>query len=126
MRPGLESLRDGWRFLQRASNIRLQFILDIIADDVRPAARAAARDRRGAAGRRPDHDRSLTASVAVGAFFSSLFSGPAGRVRRQGLGIERAILVYGGSIAAFGLVLGAAALGWFAPATVDASTPTSF
>ena len=31
VRPGLESLRDGWRFLKRASNIRLQFILDIIA-----------------------------------------------------------------------------------------------
>jgi MFS family permease len=31
VRPGLDSLRDGWRFLARASNIRLQFILDIIA-----------------------------------------------------------------------------------------------
>ena len=31
VRPGLESLRDGWRFLRRAANIRLQFILDIIA-----------------------------------------------------------------------------------------------
>ncbi|HYP73138.1 MAG TPA: MFS transporter, partial [Microbacterium sp.] len=27
VRPGLESLRDGWRFLKRAGNIRLQFIL---------------------------------------------------------------------------------------------------
>ncbi len=65
----------------------------------------------------------LTASIAAGAFLSSLFSGPAGRVRRHGLGIERAILVYGGAMAAFGLVLGAAALGWFAPAHVDATTP---
>ena len=37
-------------------------------------------------------------------------------MRHHGLGIERAILVYGGAMAAFGLVLGAAALGWFAPA----------
>ena len=65
----------------------------------------------------------LTASIAAGAFLSSLFSGPAGRVRHHGLGIERAILVYGGAMAAFGLVLGAAALGWFAPAHVDATTP---
>src|SRR5690606_12013679 len=31
VRPGLESLRDGARFLRRAPNIRLQYILDIIA-----------------------------------------------------------------------------------------------
>ena len=123
VRPGLESLRDGWRFLKRASNIRLQFILDITAMTFgQPLALLPAI---GAVllGGGPITTGALTASVAVGAFLSSLFSGPAGRVRRQGLGIERAILVYGGSIAAFGLVLGAAALGWFAPATVDASTP---
>ena len=124
VRPGLESLRDGWRFLKRASNIRLQFILDIVGDDVRSAARPASPRSAPccwAAGRsRPERSRPRSRS---GAFLSSLFSGPAGRVRHHGLGIERAILVYGGSIAAFGLVLGAAALGWFAPATVDATTP---
>ena len=111
VRPGLESLRDGWRFLKRASNIRLQFILDIIAMTFgQPLALLPAI---GAVllGGGPITTGALTASVAVGAFLSSLFSGPAGRVRRHGLGIERAILVYGGSIAAFGLVLGAAALG---------------
>jgi len=121
--PGWESLRDGWRFLKRASNIRLQFILDITAMTFgQPLALLPAI---GAVllGGGPITTGALTASVAAGAFLSSLFSGPAGRVRRQGLGIERAILVYGGSIAAFGLVLGAAALGWFAPETVDATTP---
>lgn len=123
VRPGLESLRDGWRFLRRASNIRLQFILDITAMTFgQPLALLPAI---GAVllGGGPITTGTLTASVAAGAFLSSLFSGPAGRVRRQGLGIERAILVYGGSIAAFGLVLGAAALGWFAPGTVDPDTP---
>ena len=123
VRPGLESLRDGWRFLRRASNIRLQFILDITAMTFgQPLALLPAI---GAVllGGGPITTGVLTASVAAGAFLSSLFSGPTGRVRRQGLGIERAILVYGGSIAAFGMVLGAAALGWFAPATVDAHTP---
>ncbi len=54
--------------------------------------------------------------MAAGAFLSSLFSGPIGRVRRQGLGIERSIQVYGLSIGLFGLVLLAAALGWGRPA----------
>lgn len=123
VRPGLESLRDGWRFLRNASNIRLQFILDITAMTFgQPLALLPAI---GAVllGGGPITTGALTASVAAGAFLSSLFSGPAGRVRRQGVGIERAILVYGGSIAAFGLVLGAGALGWFAPETVDATTP---
>jgi hypothetical protein len=60
----------------------------------------------------------LTAAVAVGAFTSSLFSGPIGRVRRHGLGIERAVIVYGAAILAFGLVLVAGSLRWFAPALV--------
>ena len=123
VRPGLESLRDGWRFLKRASNIRLQFVLDITALTFgQPLALLPAI---GAVllGGGPITTGALTASVAAGAFLSSLFSGPAGRVRRHGLGIQRAILVYGGSIAVFGLVLGAAALGWFAPETVDAATP---
>ncbi|MBD8022032.1 MFS transporter [Microbacterium gallinarum] len=123
VRPGIESLRDGWRFLRRASNIRLQFILDIIAMTFgQPLALFPAI---GAVllGGGPITTGVLTASVAVGAFGSSLFSGRVGAVRHQGLGIERAILVYGASIVALGLVLGAAALGWFAPAGVDAQTP---
>jgi MFS family permease len=123
VRPGIESLRDGWRFLRRASNIRLQFILDIIAMTFgQPLALFPAI---GAVllGGGPITTGVLTASVAGGAFGSSLFSGRVGAVRHQGLGIERAILVYGASIVALGLVLGAAALGWFAPAGVDAQTP---
>jgi len=123
VRPGLESLRDGWRFLRRASNIRLQFVLDIIAMtfgqplSLFPAIGAVL------LGGGPITTGVLTASVAAGAFASSLFSGRVGAIRHQGLGIERAILVYGASIAALGAVLGAAALGWFAPIGVDADTP---
>jgi MFS family permease len=123
VRPGLESLKDGWRFLKGAANIRLQFILDIVAMTFgQPLALFPAI---GAVllGGGPITTGALTASIAAGAFLSSLFSGPAGRVRHHGLGIERAIIVYGGAMTAFGLVLGAAALGWFAPAHVDATTP---
>ena len=66
-------------------------------DDLRPAARAASPRSApccsAAARSRPARSRH---PIAVGAFLSSLFSGPAGRVRHHGLGIERAILVYGG------------------------------
>lgn len=123
VRPGLESLRDGWRFLRRAANIRLQFLLDLIAMTFgQPLALFPAI---GAVllGGGPITTGILTASVAAGAFVSSLLSGPVGRVRHHGLGIERAIRVYGVAIGTLGLVLGAAALGWFAPATVDADNP---
>jgi MFS family permease len=115
----LESLRDGWRFLRRAANIRLQFILDIVAMTFgQPLALFPAV---GAVllGGGPITTGALTAAIAAGAFLSSLFSGPVGRVRRHGLGIERSILVYGAAIGAFGLVLLAASWGWFAPAVVD-------
>jgi MFS family permease len=123
VRPGLESLRDGWRFLRRASNIRLQFVLDIIAmtfghpTALFPAVGAVL------LGGGPITTGVLTAAVAAGAFVSSVFSGPVGRVRRHGIGIQRAIQIYGAAIAGLGLVLAAAALGWFAPDRVDADTP---
>lgn len=116
VRPGLESFRDGARFLRRAPNIRLQYLLDIVAMTFgQPVALFPAI---GAVllGGGAITTGILTAAVAAGAFLSSLFSGPVGRVRRQGLGIERAIQVYGLAIAAFGLVLLAATLGWMRPA----------
>lgn len=119
VRPGLESLRDGWRFLRRAANIRLQFILDIIAMTFgQPIALFPAI---GAVllGGGAITTGVLTASIAAGAFVCSVFSGPFGRVRRQGVGIERAIIVYGIAIGLFGLALLAGALGAFAPETVD-------
>ena len=119
VRPGLKSLADGWRFLRRASNIRLQYVLDIIAMTFgQPLALFPAI---GAVllGGGPITTGVLTAAIALGAFLSSLFSGPVGRVRHHGIGIERAIIVYGASIALFGLVLVAGALRWFAPAHLD-------
>ncbi|WP_292705901.1 MFS transporter, partial [Microbacterium sp. SCN 71-17] len=116
VRPGLESFRDGVRFLRRAPNIRLQYLLDITAMTFgQPIALFPAI---GAVllGGGAITTGILTAAIAAGAFLSSLFSGPVGRVRRQGLGIERAIQVYGLSIGAFGVILLAATLGWMRPA----------
>ena len=116
VRPGFRSLADGWAFLRQAPNIRLQYILDIIAMTFgHPLALFPAI---GAVllGGGAITTGVLTAAIAAGAFFSSLFSGPIGRVRRQGLGIERSILVFGAATAAFGGVLLVAAFGVFAPA----------
>ncbi|WP_438353329.1 MFS transporter [Microbacterium sp. CJ88] len=116
VRPGLESLKDGWAFLRRASNIRLQYILDIIAMTFgQPLALFPAI---GAVllGGGPITTGVLTAAFAAGAFLSSLFSGPIGRVRHHGVGIQRSIQVYGAAILAFGAVLLVATTRVFAPA----------
>ncbi len=119
VRPGLESLRDGIRFLRRAPNIRLQYILDIVAMTFgHPLALFPAI---GAVllGGGAITTGVLTASIAAGALLSSLFSGPIGRVRHHGIGIQRAIQVFGVATVLFGLVLVAAQLGWLAPPVVD-------
>ncbi|WDG19136.1 MFS transporter [Microbacterium sp. Clip185] len=119
VRPGLDSLRDGWAFLRRARNIRMQYLLDIIAMTFGQPLALFPGIGAVLLGGGPVTTGILTAAVAAGAFLSSLFSGPIGRVRRHGLGIERAIQVYGAAIAVFGLVLVAAALGWFVRGDVN-------
>jgi MFS family permease len=119
VRPGLESLRDGARFLRRAPNIRLQYLLDITAMTFGQPVTLFPAIGAVLLGGGAITTGVLTAAVAAGAFLSSLFSGPIGRVRRQGLGIERAIQVYGVSIGLFGLILVAGSLGWLRPDLVD-------
>ncbi|WP_442966673.1 MFS transporter [Rathayibacter sp. Leaf248] len=109
-RPGLESLRFGMRFLRGAPNIRLSFLVDIVAMTfgqprvVFPAAAALL------LGGGAVTVGVLTAAFAVGALLSGVFSGRLTGVRQQGLAIGRSIQVYGGFIAAFGAVLLTAAL----------------
>ncbi|MFW8746087.1 hypothetical protein, partial [Mesorhizobium japonicum] len=55
----------------------------------------------------------LTAAAAIGTFLTGLLSGPVGRVRRQGVAIGRAVMVYGGCILLFGAVVAAMQTGWF-------------
>lgn len=119
VRPGLESLRDGLAFLRRAKNIRLQYVLDIIAMTFGNPLALFPGIGAVLLGGGPLTTGALTAAVAAGAFASSLLSGRIGRVRHHGIGIERAIIVYGGAIALFGVILLAAQLGWLAPTVVD-------
>lgn len=123
VRPGLASLVDGLRFLRRASNIRMQFVLDITAMTFgHPLALFPAI---GAVllGGAEITTGLLTASIAAGAFISSLFSGRIGATRRHGVGIGRSIQVFGVATAAFGLVLAAGATGLFAPDDVGPLHP---
>lgn len=110
-RAGFGSVVAGLRFLRTAPNLRMTFVLDIIAMTfgqpraLFPAAGALL------IGGGPVTVGILTAAGAVGTLASSVFSGRLGHVRRQGLAVERAILVYGACIAGFGIVLTVVALG---------------
>lgn len=105
VRPGLESLKDGWRFLRRSSNIRMQYMLDIVAMTFgQPLALFPALGTVLLGGGAVTTGV-LTAAVAVGTFASSLFSGRVVQYRWHGRGIERAVQAYGAAIALFGAVL---------------------
>ncbi|MGN7948079.1 MFS transporter [Microbacterium sp. 22215] len=105
VRPGLASLVDGWGFLKRASNIRTQYVMDIIAMTFgQPLALFPALGTVPLGGGAVTTGI-LTAAVAVGTFTSSLFSGRVVQYRWHGRGIERAVEAYGASILGFGVVL---------------------
>lgn len=119
VRPGLASLVDGWRFLRRASNIRMQYVVDVIAMTFgQPLALFPALGTVLLGGGAVTTGV-LTASVAVGTFASSLFSGRVVQYRWHGRGIARAVEVYGAAILLFGVVL---LIGAFSP-PVSASAP---
>ena len=122
-RPGWKSLRQGVEFLRQAPNIRMSFVVDIVAMTFgRPHVLFPAL---GALvfGGGPVTVGILTASMAVGTFLASLFSGPVGHVHRHGVAIGRAITVYGGFVLLLGLtVLGmqiALGNGWVADVGAD-------
>lgn len=103
--PGLRSVLESLRFVRRAPNVRATFVFDLIAMTfgqprvVFPAVGALV------IGGGSVTVGLLTASFAVGALLSSLFSGPLGHVRRQGRAVTLAIAAFGVCTAAFGVVL---------------------
>jgi MFS family permease len=103
-RPGLESLKYGVQFLRTAPNIRMSFLVDIVAMTfgqprvLFPALGALV------LGGGPITVGILTAAGAIGALVSSVFSGRTGQVRRQGRAIGWSIAIYGAFIVGFGIV----------------------
>jgi MFS family permease len=102
--PGLESIRQGIRFLKSAPNIRMSFIVDIVAMTFgRPHALFPAVGALVLGGSSVTVGV-LTAAGAIGALICSVFSGRITGIRRQGLAVGWSIAVYGLCILGLGLV----------------------
>lgn len=104
-RPGVRSVVEGFRFLGARPNLRMTFIIDLIAMIL--AQPRALMPAIGAVmiGGGEATVGILLASTAIGAFLAGLFSGPLGIVRRQGSAVVFSVMGWGASIAGFGLVV---------------------
>jgi len=100
---GWHVLMEGMHFLKRSPNIRLSFIVDIIAMTFgRPYVLFPALGATVVGGGSLTVG-ALTAAGAVGTALTSIFSGPVARIHRHGIAIARAITVYGLCVALFGV-----------------------
>ena len=108
---GIRSVLDGLSHLRRAPNVRMSFVVDIIAMTfgqpmvLFPAVGAIV------IGGGPVTAGLLLASFAVGGILSSLVSGQVTGLRWQGRAIRNAIVCYGLAITGFGVVLAWVTLG---------------
>lgn len=101
---GWSVVREGFAFLATAPNIRMSFIVDIIAMTFgRPYVMFPALGALVVGGGALTVG-ALTVAGAVGTILTSLFSGFVARVHHHGVAISRAIMVFGGFVAMFGVV----------------------
>ena len=104
-RAGLHSVVEGFRFLGTRPNLRMTFIIDLVAMIfAQPRALMPAIGAVMIGGGEATVGI-LLASVAVGAFLAGLFSGPLGGIRRQGVAVVWSVMGWGASFAGFGLVV---------------------
>jgi len=102
---GIAGIVEGLRFLRGAANIRLSFLVDIVAMTfgmprvILPAVGALV------IGGGAVTVGILSAAFAAGTLLVGVFSGRLGGVRWHGLAIRNAIMVFGGFVGAFGIVL---------------------
>lgn len=104
-RAGIRSVVEGFRFLGTRPNLRMTFIIDLVAMIL--AQPRALMPAIGAVmiGGGESTVGILLASTAVGAFLAGLFSGPLGLVRWQGSAVVWSVMGWGASIAGFGVVV---------------------
>ena len=123
---GFAGIVEGMRFLRGAANIRLSFLVDIIAMTfgmprvIMPAVGALV------IGGGAITVGILSASFAAGALILGVFSGRLGGVRWHGRAIRNAIMAFGGFILAFGVVLlltGTRSAGSITDSLADANIP---
>ncbi|XAS66562.1 MFS transporter [Micrococcaceae bacterium Sec5.7] len=104
-RAGLRPVVEGFRFLGTRPNLRMTFIIDLVAMIfAQPRALLPAIGALMIGGGETTVGL-LLASTAIGAFLAGLFSGPLGRVRRQGSAVVWSVMGWGASIGGFGLVV---------------------
>ena len=102
---GLRSVVEGFRFLGTRPNLRMTFVIDLVAMIfAQPRALLPAIGALMIGGGEATVGI-LLASMAVGAFLAGLFSGPLGGIRRQGAAVVWSVMGWGASVAAFGLVV---------------------
>jgi ENTS family enterobactin (siderophore) exporter len=124
-RAGLRSVVEGFRFLGTRPNLRMTFVIDLVAMILaQPRALLPAIGALMIGGGEATVGV-LLASTAVGAFLAGLFSGPLGAVRAQGAAVVWSVMGWGASIAGLGLVVvlaGRSGAGgvtfWLVPAAV--------
>lgn len=104
-RAGFASVVEGLRYLRTQPNVRMTFVVDILAmvssfpRALFPAVAIAA------LGGGATTVGMLSGAIAVGSGLAGVLSGPLGRVRRQGLAVLWAIVAWGTSIVGFGVVV---------------------
>lgn len=124
-KPGVRSVMEGFRFLATRPNLRMTFIIDLVAMILaQPRALMPAIGALMIGGGEATVGI-LLAATAVGAFLAGLFSGPLGSVRRQGSAVVFSVMGWGASISGFGLVVllagrsaDGAATWWLVPAAL--------
>ncbi|MGB9033317.1 MAG: MFS transporter [Paeniglutamicibacter sp.] len=104
-KAGLRSVIEGFRFLGSQPNVRMTFLIDMAA-----MVLAAPRALLPAIGAVLIGGGELTmglllAATAMGAFLAGMFSGPVGRIHRQGVAVFVCVSVWGASIGLFGVVV---------------------
>lgn len=100
--PGLKSVAEGLRFLAKAPNLRMTFIVDLCAMVLsQPRALFPALALTVYAGNASTLGL-LQAAPAIGSLLAFLLSGWIGRVHRHGIAIAVAVVVYGAAVAAAG------------------------
>ncbi|WP_287900246.1 MFS transporter [Arthrobacter sp.] len=102
---GVASVLEGFRFLGTRPNVRMTFILDLIAMiTCQPRALLPAIGAVMLGGGETTVGI-LLAAFALGAFLAGLFSGPLNHVRKQGVAVVFSIMAWGASLGAFGLMV---------------------
>nr|WP_218868580.1 MFS transporter [Pseudoclavibacter chungangensis] len=107
--PGLRSVIDGFRYLRLHPVLLMSFVVDIIAmlfGMPRALFPEIAHTSFGGESAGGLAFAALSAAIPAGAVLGGIFSGWVSRVRRQGVAVVSAIVVWGLAVVAFGIAAG--------------------